>query len=900
MRPDSAASGVNFPLAAEFSNRRNQIVGGYFKASKIILFALAIFFPLLSYAQPVQKAPLRQALQQIEAQFQVSFAYDDALVEGIEVPSPDMDRELEAVLAELLEGTGLAYSRIDEGYIVLKPRPPEPLLLCGRVLEAGTDTPLPYATVYLRGTATGCSTDAEGYFELPAILGPADTLVASYVGYQGATLPAQSFAQQPCRAIRLAPTATQLASVLVKEFTIDMLEREHGNRYHFHPGQIPTLPGWGEPDLLRGLQLLPGISASDESASNLSIRGGTSDQNLLLWDGIPIYHTGHFFGYYSAINPYVAQSMDVYRGGFGAEYGARVSGVIDITGKPELGKELRYGVGMNHINLHGFMEIPIKKERAALLLALRRSYTDLIQSRAYQNIFNRIFAKGRVYENREAEQKGQGEALTSPVFHYADINAKWYARLGNKSHLSVSLYAGSDQFDYNFSFADDLYTQDQLRVDNSGLSFNYKMDWAENFTTHARLVASTFTNEYRFHYTFDPDIPFEFRFRTFNQLRDWSLQLHHDWQVHPRHHLRLGWMGQGQKADFQYEEERRDGNRNTGAEAFEGTTSALFGAYTYKVPDRLEVTLGLRSEIFTPIRADSALDQHRAAMPRFSASYYPFGKQFFFQANLGTYRQYVYQMPPFYSDLGAGEGVWVIAGRNFRPLYAGQWSLGFGYQLGRFEMEVDYYQKLVGNLSSWKVTLEEDVENPFTQDGTLRATGFDILLKHRWPRYTLWLSYSLGAVTNEFDAFNAGEPFPADNDQRHLLNFTQTLRLNKWNLSATFFYGSGKPFTMPTDMGARPDEQTGEPIFFLKYDKPNNGRLPAYHRLDLAVDYRFDTERWTGKLGLSAFNFYNRRNLFDIDFFPVPPQYNDGQPGVYNLERPMLGFTPNLFVQIEW
>ncbi|MCB0586388.1 MAG: TonB-dependent receptor, partial [Phaeodactylibacter sp.] len=332
-----------------------------------------------------------------------------------------------------------------------------------------------------------------------------------------------------------------------------------------------------------------------------------------------------------------------------------------------------------------------------------------------------IFAKGRVYENREAERNSRGEALASPIFHYADANAKYIARLSPKSELSASLYAGSDQFDYNFNLADNIYTQDQLRVENTGLSISFKADWNERHTTTARLVASTFTNEYRFHYTFDPDVPFEFRFHTFNELRDWNLQMQHSWQIHPRHHIQVGWMGQGQQADFQHEEESRDGSLNPGAESFEGATSALFGTYTYEVPDRLEIALGLRCERFTPLEQGAVLGRHQPLMPRFSTSYYPFGKDFFLQANIGTYRQYVYQLPPFYSDLGAGEGIWVIAGKNFPALYGGQWSLGFGYQLGRFEMEVDYYQKAVGNLSSWKVTLEEGVENPFTQDGMLWA-----------------------------------------------------------------------------------------------------------------------------------------------------------------------------------
>ena len=251
-----------------------------FSSFKPVLFFLALLLALPSHAQPEQKASLRQVLQQIEAHFQVAFAYDDALVEGIEARPPTLEKGLEAALAELLEGAGLAYDRIDEGYIVLKPKPQEKQQLCGRVLEAGTGATLPYASVYLKGTSTGCSADEAGYFELPALLGPTDTLVASYVGYRSTALPAQGFIQQPCRDIHLALLQTELASVLVKEFTIDMLERESGNRYRFNPQQIPTLPGWGEPDLLRGLQLLPGISAADEQHM-LSVVGAATRRALI-------------------------------------------------------------------------------------------------------------------------------------------------------------------------------------------------------------------------------------------------------------------------------------------------------------------------------------------------------------------------------------------------------------------------------------------------------------------------------------------------------------------------------------------------------------------------------------------------------------------------------------------
>ncbi|MCB0570193.1 MAG: TonB-dependent receptor [Phaeodactylibacter sp.] len=866
----------------------------------ILLTAMLLVFGQELAAQGHVTEPLPQALKKLEGRFGVTFSYDAGQAASILVPHPADGLSLENNLDSLLADTEWGYTIIDSKDIVLRVLPPEPLHLCGYVVDQSTGEPLPYANIALEGSEKGCYTNEDGYFDWKPTIGKTAQLRASYLGYEEKRLRAFDHKGKPCFTIRLKPTGTELASILVKEFTLEMMERAEDGHYHFAPQDIPTLPGWGEPDLLRSLQLLPGISAADESASNLNIRGGASDQNLLLWDDIPIYHSGHFFGLYSAVNPYAAQSMDVYRGSFGAEYGGRVSGVIDIKGKPVYGTKARYGAGMNLLDLHGYADIPLKPQRSSLLLALRRSYTDWIPSRTYQKLFNQVFAKGRVYENQATEAQSGGAATSLPSFFYSDLNAKWAFKPSEKSEVAVSLYAGSDQFDYQFKLGESLFTYDKLLIENKGISARYTQQWNKLFKTDLKAVMSNFSNNYIFSYAFGPDEPFESRFMAQSRLNDVSFSFAQEWDIFEGQRLKTGavidWLG----TDYLFQSENPQEVYERNQKALLGRTGILYGEYELRLPPRFFLTMGLRYEHFTALQGEKSLFDQVAVLPRFSASWHPFGDSFFLHANGGFFRQYVYQIPAVYSDLGAGEKIWVMADDLFPVLNAGQLSAGYGYQRGRFLWEMDFYVKGIQNLSSLRLTQEEGVETPFTQMGSLGAAGFDAMLRQRWNKYTLWISYSLSAATNQFPEINDGAAFFTDTDQRHTLTLTQTLALKSWDLSATWYLNSGRPYTLPTGIGARPGTGTGEEVFFLQYAHPNNARLPAYHRLDLAANYRFQTEHWLGKLGLSIINAYNRTNLFDIDFLLAPSPTDPTEMESVGLRRPMLGFTPNLFIQIEW
>ncbi|MEL6142739.1 MAG: carboxypeptidase-like regulatory domain-containing protein [Bacteroidota bacterium] len=347
-------------------------------------FWLTLVLPILANAQGddgisvfCPQCSLAEVLDDLEARYQLAFAYESSLVTDETVSVSLKSASLRHTLSKLFQGTRIEYELVSDRYILLRKRKtslPPTITLCGQVIDSLTGDPLSWANIQVVGTDQGTQSDDAGEFLLTGQWSTTQSIKVSYLGYKAYTTPIRLQLPPHCGKIILAPDVQTMPMAIVKEFTVDMLESKlEENKITFQPERIPTLPGWGEPDLLRSLQLLPGISSPDGSASNLNIRGGSSDQNLLLWDDIPIYQSGHFFGQYSAFNPYLVKSADVYRGGFGPEYGGRLSGVIDIKSKPIVSSEPRFGLGLNLISAHAFAEVPIAKNESTLLFGARRS-----------------------------------------------------------------------------------------------------------------------------------------------------------------------------------------------------------------------------------------------------------------------------------------------------------------------------------------------------------------------------------------------------------------------------------------------------------------------------------------------------------------------------------------------
>ncbi len=887
-----------------------------------ILLFLVIGIGEASAQQPTLSAnfkntDLRAALDFFEKNYPLSFSFDDEAIQGIKITAKFNNLPLKDAMQRSLSGTGVGFEIIDNQYVLikkadvptLKPETllkPETFSLCGTILDAETNEPLPGAIAYIKNTPHGTTTETDGKFALEGDFTKDDSLIISFLGYKSQAHLVRPLLVKSCQDYRLRGEALTMPDVLIRDFATDMIKLADGiGGFEFDKEKMPTLPGWGEPDVLRSLQLLPGISAADESGSRLNVRGGTPDQNLIQLDGIPIFHTGHFFGLYDAFNPFIVDDVSVWRGNFGAEYGSRNSSVIDITSKQGYPSKTHWGIGMNLLSLQGYVDVPLKKERMSLLFAFRRSYIDGLQSTAYKNFFNQIFQNGRVAFQEEAF--GNDKFITwNPLINFGDANLKlrWKGRPTREN--AISIYSTGDRLDYNFGYDDSTYfsaTSDVIAANNFGTSWQHSANWSPNFKIKYNAAFSFYKNDYRFQWNEkERDRPFIYRYTTTNTMNEFDLNLHHDWQLSERHRLSFGYQFKTQEAALVF--------RDTNAVKLEASLltndtvrtglHTFFAEFGYQATEKLDLTFGLRENSF-PARGLVYSE------PRFSFNWFPFGKNEDFgslrlKGGVGRYWQFVFQIIDF-GDLGVGEPLWAIANADIPAQELWQTSLGMSLEDKTMLLDMEFYRKQNRNLTSQNLRLENSLERGFNFDGESTATGFDFLLRKRWHRFSTWFAYSLGKVEMRFPELNDGRPFAARHDVRHRINWVNTFSWKKWEFAANWSIRSGSPYSTPSVVQVPCPDCTADSLTYtLRFDKLNTNRLPGSVRLDLSATWKWKKRRNHGKLGLAIYNFSGRDIPLDKDYLLETPALDQPQTS-YNLRklnRLAAGATPSIFVMSEW
>lgn len=863
---------------------------------------------------------LREVLSFFEKNYPLSFSFDDAAIKGVRVTAQFRNFELPDAMRRTLNGTGLGFEIIDNQYVLITkqdaknlPQPPNSqfsipnsqLALCGTVFDAETGEALPGAAAYVKGTPVGAITEADGKFKLQGSFTKDDSLTISFLGYKPQAYPVRILLVKPCQDFRLRIDVLNIPDVLIRDFATDMIKLADEGGFHFDKQKMPTLPGWGEPDVLRSLQLLPGISAADESGSRLNVRGGTPDQNLVLLDGIPIYHTGHFFGLYDAFNPFIVDEVDVWRGNFGAEYGGRNSSVIDIAAKQGYGSKTRWGIGMNLLSLQGYVDIPLKKDRVSLLIAFRRSYIDGLQSTAYQNFFNQIFQNGKIA--LQAQAVNENKFVTwNPTISFGDANLKLRWKGKKDAENALSLYSTNDQLNYRFAYDDSTFfteTEDIIAANNFGMSWQHSADWSPVFSIKYSAAVSAYRNDYTFLWNEEDRLrPFIYRYTTNNSMGEFNLNLHHNWQIKNRHRLSFGYQFKAQEASLVF--------RDTNAVTLTGHLSAndtvrtglhtLFAEFAYQATEKLDLTLGIRENHF-PTR------NLIYSEPRLSFNWFPFGKKadgsnLRLKGGLGRHYQFVFQIIDF-GDLGVGEPLWALSDQNIPAQELWQTTLGLSIEDKTTLLDMEFYRKKNRNLTSLNLRVDRGFERPWAFDGESTALGFDFLLRKRWHNFSTWFAYSLGKVEFEFPELNGGLPYPARHDIRHRLNWVNTFSWKKWEFATNWNLRSGTPYSIPMVVQTPCPNCTADThTYTLAFDQLNNARLPGSIRLDISATWKWKKRRNHGKVGLAIYNFLDRRNLLDKDYLLETPALDQPQTS-YNLKelyRLAAGATPSVFVLTEW
>lgn len=794
--------------------------------------------------------------------------------------------------------------------------------ISGIVKDASSGETLPYASVVIEGTTRGAVTNVDGYFVLVGV--PTDSLflVVAFLGYNPVRLPVDARTQTEPLLIEMQPVvAAFFDDVVVTAERYQMMKAAEGiSKVTVSPKDLAVLPTAGEVDIFRSLQLLPGISGTNEGSAGLFVRGGTPDQNLVLLDGMTVYHVDHFYGFFSAFNADAVKDVQVYKGGFPAQYGGRTSSVVDLTGRTG-GNTFGGAASINLLSASAMAEIPLGA-RSSVLLSARRSYTDILQTGLYNNIYETITGEDITPDEQGGgfgPPRGGGNPLenqsVSPNFYFYDLNAKLTFRPTNKDVLALSMYNGQDHLDKSRDLfgggggalggdaAQNIESDltDLTDWGNVGVSGKWSRQWHPRFYSNALAAYSRYFSDYSRDAFIErrdaatDSVTFSNRFGTLedNAVNDVTLRLDNEWQF--RSNRKISFGVQYTASDIQYDFVRDDTlnilNRDQSAQQLAGYFQSSGPLFRRWLPNVI-LTRGTRVAYYDQV-GDVYIE------PRLALSI-GITDQFTLKGAYGKFNQFVARVVNENVTEGARD-FWLLAdGEDVGVQKATHYVAGLSYETGSWLFDAEAYYKDLSGLTEFSLRFRPNRaeintdELFFTGDGI--AQGLEFLVQKKTGSHTGWVSYTLSEVEHTFADLNNGDPFPALQDQMHELKLVNSFELSpEWMFSFTWTFASGKPYTAP-ESTYNIDLLDGTKQSYTHVSSKNGSRLPAYHRLDTSLHYRFPVGyegKATGNIGLSIFNLYNRSNVWykEYDLSTSPVGVTD-----YNF----LGFTPNLSFRIDF
>lgn len=839
-----------------------------------------------------EATPLKTVLLYLEEQHQLIFSYRDTNVEQQQISLKSGTHRLNDYLVLLFQKTNLEFELIEERYVILSKRVINERAddyLCGYVVDRKEAFKMELAAISIKNKNIGVSSSVNGWFELQGIQAE-DTLLISYVGYKQSETAISDLETSGCPTFLMTIEERSIPTVEVTEYLTDgIMQSSDKHAIIISPNRLSVLPGTVEPDVMTSIQQLPGVFSPNETASGIYIRGGTPDQNLVLWDGIPVYHTGHFFGMISAFNPYLVESIDVYRSGMGSEFGGRVSGVIDVKSKKELPKRLHLSTGVNMTHGHLNLDFPLWKN-SGLSLSVRRSFTDSWPTPTFLNYAEKVF-QGTKLEDGDFTN---GNLENSDVFYFSDGNIKWMWNPG-KNKFTISGFGGENHLNYVSDIpAFNAFSKDVLTLKNGGSSISWQREWSDHFSSTVRQTYAEYNYMYELGFSSQDSIDrVLLQFNSKNTIIDQGFNIVNEWCPDDSHSLKFGYQYTNNKLSFGLSKVEENQPDEEGNLDFNHELHTLFGEYHLFLAKVLNVKLGLRyqrqtifkNDYFEPrIALTAQINDHLKL--KLSSS-----KQFQFVSQLVLLD---------INDIGINNQIWIASDNNTFPVIeSNQWTGGLLFIKNDWTLDLEGYVKELAGITSLSNSFGNIVDQPFSQ-GNSRIRGVDILLKKRIQNYRTWVSYTLSKTVYEFTNLQENA-FPATHDQRHALQWVHVYTKDKIEFSIGWQFRSGLPYTSPRGVELDFNEQTQRNIPRLTYNEQNASRLKPYHRLDASLMYHFGkTKRLSGFVGLSLVNMYNTVNNLERRF--LLENYDEATEDFDLLELNKLGlkYTPNLVVRLKW
>jgi len=828
------------------------------------LSALLFVQAIQSQEQSAPKLYLTSYLLELEKRFDVKFSFADANIQSIEIVRPSED-SLDKILTSLRGQTQIAIQKLNERYYTLIKG--DTIDICATVLDNYEQNTVIGATVEVLNTKTSVITDFDGTFSLSDIPRSA-ILQIKHIGFKTLFVEAEELVNHyPCKTLLLGVRYQQLEEVVVYEFLTAGLTKQSDASIEFNTAKFGILPGLIEPDVLQTVQALPGIKSIDETVSDINIRGGSNDQNLILWDDIKMYQSGHFFGLISAFNPYLTEKVTATKNGTRAEYGDGVSGIIDMRTKNEIETKYTGGAGINLINADVFAQLPLS-DKLAFQFSAKRSLTDFFDAGTYSQFRDRVFQDTDVERNE--------------TFYFYDFTGKVLYDINENQKLRFSFININNRLDYSENHSETRRSTISV-LDQANLSFGGSLEstWSDKFSSKL----SAYQTQYKLKaQSTSINNGLQQLFQN-NRVLENSVKLTTDYRLKDD----LTWSNGYQLNETGILNETLVVQPPFDSEILDVLyTHAFFSELTFASEDKKWFARGgARINYFENVDTFSEL----VIEPRININY-SFAPNFKVEVQGEFKSQATNQIIDLEQNFfGIEKRRWILSDGSQLPVTKSkQGSIGFNYDQESLYVGLEGFYKQVDGISTSTQGFQN--QNQFNGElGKYDIRGLEFLINKRGEDYSTWLSYTYNMNDYTFVG-TVPSVFPNNLDVRHNITFAGSYTLNNFKFSVGLNYRSGKPYTQPDP--ENPLDITSFPIR-VNYQPHNSSRLSEYIRADASAVYNFDIGYSTkATIGLSVLNLTDRKNILNT-YYEI-----NGAAEVEAIESISLGLTPNVSFRVAF
>ncbi|MCF7561077.1 TonB-dependent receptor [Sabulilitoribacter multivorans] len=847
------------------------------KRNKAFIF---LFFLVRMFSFDVQSQenlPLMELITQIETKFEVKFSYSVNDVDGLLVAPLQESETLNEIIDRLNASTVLNFKFLNERYITISTID-KTISICGILISESDDLPLFGASVLVENSSKGVITDTNGKFKMSDV-GINDTVIISYLGYQTKSFKASDLRMlnETCKSIAIQEQNEALSQILITKFLTTGLQKHIDGSTVLNTEKFGILPGLTEPDILQSIQALPGVESVNESIANINVRGGTNDENLILWDNIKMYHSGHFFGLISAYNPYLTEKVVVTKNGTSSEFSDGVSSTINMSTKNQISNKFSGGFGANLIHADAFLEIPISKS-LALHVSGRRSFTDLLSSPTYDNYFERSFQDSELTSNSD----NISESNRSSDFFFYDYSAKLLFDLNDNHKFRANIIGINNNLDYTESYQDTSGNSESktsnLKQENLGFGASWSAVWSDTFSSEFNAFYSSY-NVDATDYRIETDqrltqanevLETGLKFKTRLKLNNY-LSFLNGYQF-----SEIGILNETTVTNPSYDITKKDVLLN----------HALFSELEYKKSNTY-LRIGLRGNYFQKF-SKLILEPRLNFRQKLS-------NQFAIKLQGEFKNQSANQKIDFQDDfLGVENRRWILANeQTIKISESKQASFGFEFNQNNWLIDVEGFYKLVEGITASNQGFYNNFQYENAQ-GSYNAKGVEFLLNKTANNFSTWASYTYSINDYEFASITPSV-FPNNVDIRHSVSLAFNYNvLKNLEMSVGGIWRSGQPYTKPLEGNETVQDGNNTRV---NYDVPNNENVEDFMRLDASMNYNFNlSESVQAEFRVGVLNVLDRKNIINR-YYEVDP--NDSDKAI-QINNKSLGLTPNLSLRINF